>query len=319
MNKPKFYMLVGLPGSGKSHIGEELGIKVFSSDNLRKELYGNENDFEHNGEVFNELHKRIKDCLKKGEDCVYDATNIKSKRRTDFLLNQLRNIECEKICILVLTDINICLKRNAERDRNVPKEVIDRMYRTIDLPQYREGWDKIIIKPTADKENDYNIYQYMNFLKTISHDNPHHLLSVGDHIIASTKYLIENYSLKFAGDIERLDDLTMAMFFHDIGKDYCKTFVNANGETTEIAHYYGHENVSAYMFLLYNEYGFKDKNLDSKMSEIDNKVLYVADLISLHMKLHNIGEKGLDKLKNLIGDRELEDLYIINEADKACS
>lgn len=44
MKKPKFYMLVGLSGSGKSsyNFGEEI-IKI-SSDALRAELYGDEND-----------------------------------------------------------------------------------------------------------------------------------------------------------------------------------------------------------------------------------------------------------------------------------
>ena len=42
MKKPKFYMLVGLSGSGKSsyNFGEEI-IKI-SSDALRAELYGDE-------------------------------------------------------------------------------------------------------------------------------------------------------------------------------------------------------------------------------------------------------------------------------------
>ena len=28
----KFYMMVGIPGSGKSKIAEELGVKVYASD-----------------------------------------------------------------------------------------------------------------------------------------------------------------------------------------------------------------------------------------------------------------------------------------------
>ena len=60
MKKPKFYILVGLSGSGKSsyNFGEEI-IKI-SSDALRAELYGDENDQTHNSEIFNELHKTFK-------------------------------------------------------------------------------------------------------------------------------------------------------------------------------------------------------------------------------------------------------------------
>ena len=61
---PVLVMLMGLSGSGKSTLAEEYaklsGGKVFSSDKIREELFGDENDQTHNGEVFNELHKRIK-------------------------------------------------------------------------------------------------------------------------------------------------------------------------------------------------------------------------------------------------------------------
>ena len=53
----KFYMLVGLPGSGKSTIAQKLNCKVFSSDSLRKELWGNENTQGDNSQLFNELLK----------------------------------------------------------------------------------------------------------------------------------------------------------------------------------------------------------------------------------------------------------------------
>ena len=76
--KPKFYMLVGLPGSGKSKIAEEYRERAYicSSDALRKELFGDEADQKHNEEVFAELHKRIKMFLRNGFDTVYDACNI---------------------------------------------------------------------------------------------------------------------------------------------------------------------------------------------------------------------------------------------------
>lgn len=308
----KFYMLVGLPGSGKSAIAKELGVKVFSSDSLRKELFGNEECQDKNGELFSELHKRIKDCLKNGEDCVYDATNISAKRRTHFINNELNKIPCEKICIFVATDMNVCLQRNNIRERKVPYEVIKRMYLNFEIPQYREGWDEIIIKRTRDTMNDYVIQNFMDNLRKLNHDNPHHLLTVGDHICAATKYIIDNYSLKFAGDTARLCNLVDAMFHHDIGKAFTKSFINNKGEETDIAHYYKHENVSAYMYIMFcNENEIKDVN----------NVLYVADLIQLHMRMHCYGgdkKKQLDKIIKLVGDYEFEDLCIIHEADVAC-
>lgn len=308
----KFYMMVGIPGSGKSKIAEELGVKVYASDKLRKELWGSEEIQGDNNEIFTELYRRIKESLKKGESCVLDATNINASKRTHFL-KEIKNIECEKICVMVATDFNICLKRNEERQRQVPYDVIKRMYMSIQVPQYREGWDKIIIKRTLDSNNEYNIFKFIDYLATINHDNPHHLLTIGAHIQAVTKYIIDNYKLTFAGDIHRLERLITAAMYHDVGKKITKTFVNTKGEKTDIAHYYNHEHVSAYMYLLYE----KEERIEN---DLDN-VLYIADLIGLHMRMHTIGEdreKGLSKIKKLVGETEFEDLCILNEADSLC-
>ena len=86
---PTFVMMVGLPASGKStyvkELAEEMRAVICSSDAIRKELCGDENSQDNNEEVFKLLHSRIKECLKKGVNVIYDATNINSKRRRAFL------------------------------------------------------------------------------------------------------------------------------------------------------------------------------------------------------------------------------------------
>ena len=56
MAEVTLYMMVGVPGSGKSFIAKGLNCPIVSSDAIRKELYGSEDDQSHNGEVFNEVH-----------------------------------------------------------------------------------------------------------------------------------------------------------------------------------------------------------------------------------------------------------------------
>ena len=86
--KPDFAMVVGLPGSGKStyiknHFNENL--HVHSSDVIREELSGDVNNQKINAQVFETLHKRVKDDLKNRISCFYDATNISWKKRKAFL------------------------------------------------------------------------------------------------------------------------------------------------------------------------------------------------------------------------------------------
>lgn len=147
----KFFILCGLPGSGKSFIAEKLkrdeNALIFSSDAIRAELYGSEEDQAHNGEVFVVLHKRLTQALHAGKNVIYDATNISAKRRSAFL-KQLKGIECEKIAVYLDTPIELCIARNAKRARHVPENVIRNMYNNFTKPTLAEGFDNIIvIKP----------------------------------------------------------------------------------------------------------------------------------------------------------------------------
>ena len=100
----KFLMLMGISSSGKSTLAQTMAAKcnykVFSSDALREELFGDENDQTHNSEVFEELHRRILKALDAGENCVYDATNLNRKRRIQFLerLKKYENIYSKVCC-----------------------------------------------------------------------------------------------------------------------------------------------------------------------------------------------------------------------------
>ncbi len=84
--KQIFYMMVGLPGSGKSFFAEYVyNAIVHSSDAIRAELLGDEGDQSQQNMVFTTLHERVLRDLADGKDVVYDATNINYKRRINFL------------------------------------------------------------------------------------------------------------------------------------------------------------------------------------------------------------------------------------------
>lgn len=157
MDKPVFIMMCGLVASGKSYKAKELAkdydATIFSSDDLREELFGDVNNQEHNQEVFIELHRRIKECLRGDKSAIMDSTNISYKRRLAFL-QELKNIPCEKICVLMATPYEECLRRNAERERKVPEYAIEKMYRQFDPPYWYEGWKEEVVNCVIWRQQD---------------------------------------------------------------------------------------------------------------------------------------------------------------------
>lgn len=303
---PIFYMTIGLPGSGKSTYVKRMNdVVIHSSDNIRKELFGDINDQAHNEEVFRTLHKRIIKDLSKGKNVVYDATNINYKRRMEFL-KSLNRIHCEKIALLFMTPIHVCITRNMMRERKVPEDVIMRMYYNFYIPYYYEGWNDIRVISSIEKEER----QYINSLMFgatgliyINQYNPHHSLTIGEHCIKTQnnvrKLMKVNHSDNFLYMGFALDE---AALLHDIGKVKTMTFINSNGEQTEVAHYYQHHLVGAY---------------DSFFIESDVDVLERAILIQWHMQPYNFEkQKTIDKYKKLWGERLFNSIMLLHEADK---
>lgn len=141
----RLYVMVGLPGSGKTTYANSIegeNIKVFSSDAIRKELYGDESIQGDNNLIFRMLESRIEEHLTSGYDAVHDATNLREQNRKK-LIQRFCHTGCEFIAVNMLTDYNTCLERNAGRDRKVPEEVIERMNKSYTRAKFAEGWDKI--------------------------------------------------------------------------------------------------------------------------------------------------------------------------------
>lgn len=304
--KPVLTMMCGLVGSGKStharKLAQENNSIIFSSDELREELYGDINDQMHNHELFVELHRRIKIALKDGNNVIYDACNLSSKRRISFL-QELKHIPCWKNCIIVATPYEQCMENNINRDRRVPDYVIERMYKSFDTPYYYEGFDSISIKYWDGVVKQTPIDWALRYVD-YKQDNPHHGLTLGDHCIQAPFYIVRKWS-----DNPFVITLFQAALIHDCGKPFCKTFKNGKGETTDVAHYYSHEHVGAYDSLFF-DYPVRVNALD------------VSALISNHMKPYVFEKDGgnkklYNKYKKLWGDDFMQYVMILHEADKA--
>lgn len=296
-------MFCGLPCSGKStkaqEFAKEYNATIFSSDSLRREMFGDVNEQKYNQELFVELHKRIKSCLIDGKNAIYDATNISYKRRMAFLA-ELKKIPCEKICILMATPYEECLRRNAECECKVPEEVIKRMYMSFNIPYWYEGWDDIrVIGPKTIR---YNVDEVVNSLVGYDQGNSHHSLSLGDHL-----WKAYGIYCNACLSLDNCDDANaMATILHDMSKPFCRTAVNSRGVNDGNVHYYNHQFVSAYDSLYVN-------TLHDRLN--------VAIRIMWHMQPYfwekDNNEKLHNKYRQLWGEELYQDIIRIHEADKA--
>ena len=308
----KFYMMVGVPGSGKSYIANHrLKGTVVSSDAIRAELYGSEDDQDHNGEVFNELHKRIHALLNEGKDAIYDATNLSRKRRKNFLKELPAGVE--KIAVIAATELDVILRQNSERTRVVPEEVIMRMFKQMSLPRLDEGWDNIML--LAHDANKKTLGEYLYDAHGVDHDNPHHSANIFEHMLEAGSYA--NTHADEAGLTKDEKHLArMAALFHDIGKPLVKSRMKMNGQMDDKSHYYNHAEIGTYMMACCAN------QFTSKMHET---LLAMIILTQWHMEFfantNSGGEKDdntgdvLERFEALYGERMRKVFELVHEAD----
>ena len=229
----KLIIMVGLPGSGKDTIIKKQykDYIIMSSDELRKELYGYE-DQTHNQEVFTELHRRVKESGKKGLNIVYNATNLNRDRRVG-LCNDMKKYFDRIEVVVTIASIETILKRNKTREeRHLPEEKLKQMIKSIQLPTYYEyPYDKITYMLTDDIKSSY--LENLDELDTYEQHNKYHSEPLGLHIkrVASAcKKNLKAYT---------------AALYHDLGKPFCKT-IDSEG----YYHFISHPLVSAYMYIV---------------------------------------------------------------------
>ena len=301
-------VLVGLPGCGKSYYANKYEdnkkTKIVSSDSIRKELYGKEEEQGDPSKVFKIMYNRTLNYLKEDFNVIYDATNIIMKKRYNLVHSLKDSLRGKKItykCLVWAAPYDYCLYQNNKRDRKVPEEVIQRMYYNFEFPLKSEGWDTIKVI-TADKltpiaeEYRYNLDLQLDALyhTKVDHDTPYHKVDLTTHMLLSASYLskiVNNKHIKFAWKTYR--NLYIALTLHDIGKFKTKTF-NDN-----IAHYYNHENVGAYDLMCIGQEGI---NTNSK--DFMNIIRY----INYHMRPFTWSAKTREKYFSEISD-ELDFLH----------
>ena len=300
--------LVGVAGSGKSSVAMRYALTrsaiIYSSDSIREEIYGDENCQKNPGRVFDILNQRVIKALSQGYDVVYDATNLSCKRRMNFL-KTIAHIDCKKTCVVVVTTPEDIEERMKYRERKVPMDVVHRQLCQFQCPNYYEGWDKIVVSYNSKPEACHDSYVKLWGECFIPHDNPHHSLSVIEHMSKAAD-VAEDFAWK-DDELSLVHERWVARI-HDIGKPRCKTFTDRNGNATTEAHYFGHQNYSAYYSLIFDNSDFDISLNDS----LDN-----ACLIQWHMEHYLRNGSALDKFYKMIGPKLEKRLHVLEKADKA--
>ena len=302
---PRFTMLIGLPGCGKSTFANNAkdAKVVLSSDSIREELYGSENIQTDPSRVFDIMFKRTIEALNAGKDVIYDATNTGRKLRMNTLQRLKKAVTKTFIteAVVFYTDIAEVKRRNASRARVVPEYVIDNMLKNFELPTYNEGWNFIGVHYSTEPNIVWaEAVDY--YAKGLSHDNPWHNMDVDKHM-----YGAYYYYTKFFKTSDYPKYLERAILLHDIGKKFCKTYYNRKGELCDKAHYYQHANPGAYFAL----------GLKFDLSEQDK--YNVALLINYHMRpleAWKDSKKAEEKDRALLGDDLYNYLKVLHTCDE---
>ena len=297
----KVCVMVGLPASGKSFRGKEFienkGYNVLiSSDAIRKELFGIEQDQSNNDLVFKTYYNRFKDALKNKQNIILDATNCtyKTRKRIFAEISSLKlNSKVEVTAWVMNAPLEVILRRDKDREKSVGDNVIYKFLASYQHPQYFEGFDSIVY----DRFSMFSFDEYekiINKMNEFNQDNPHHLYTLGHHCARVADNYHQNDIMWWAGRL------------HDIGKLNTKSF-DENG----VAHYYNHDCVGAYHIASHTEL----VNLESW--EL-NKMLFI---INNHMHAHNDfrGEKAEKKYRDFFGDEWFDELMQFAEYDRRAS
>ena len=143
----KIIMLIGAAASGKStaapKIAAENNAVILSTDKMRAELYGAEHIQGNWIDIEAVLYDRIKNAIKADKNIILDSTHFKKEYRAKIIKNFTKYSEFSAYYFNY--PFSVIYKRNKERARRVPFEVLAAMYEHLKNapPTVAEGFKSI--------------------------------------------------------------------------------------------------------------------------------------------------------------------------------
>ena len=145
----KIIMLIGAAASGKSTAAPKIAAEhqnavILSTDKMRAELYGAEHIQGNWQEIEAVLYDRIKNAIKQNKNIILDSTHFKKEYRAKIIKNFAKYSEFS--AYFFNYPFSVIYKRNKERARRVPFEVLAAMYKELKKapPLLSEGFKNII-------------------------------------------------------------------------------------------------------------------------------------------------------------------------------
>lgn len=311
------HMLVGIPGSGKSHYAKQLCKReqavLVATDSIRERLFGSESKQKNTYLVFEQAFAEIGEALGTGGNVVFDATNVSRDRRLKFL-KHFKDFPVQ--CHVFDTPYAIAKERIEGRKRRISDTVLTKFAKNFEFPVRGEGFQALQLVHAAaeiglgrsrleqlleERAGHDELFAYLassphfRVMLGYNQENPYHSKTLSEHTYAVLDYI----NVFYEGD--SLLAMQLAALFHDAGKPFCKVWKEVRGYYS----YFGHEHVSAMIAChALKELGYEE-----------NFILHVVDIVSFHMEILHGGDAGASRIYHLLGEDRLAELYFFAEAD----
>jgi predicted kinase len=153
----KAYMMIGVPGSGKSTYAKNLikyvndidkkqNIVCISRDEIRFSLL-KEGDayFSKENQVYKIFVQKIRENLKAGNDVIIDATHMTWGSRHKMFKNLANIKNLEIIGVWMHIPFSKCYENNNRREglAKVPEDTLKNMIEHFEKPEIKEGFTEI--------------------------------------------------------------------------------------------------------------------------------------------------------------------------------
>jgi protein phosphatase len=157
LTRPSVVVLCGPAACGKSTFATKhfRPTQIISSDQARSLVCDDERDQRFQTQAFALVHFLVEQRLSINRLCVVDWTALTALARKS-LLELARRFHVPAVVLLLDVPLEVCLQRDAQRERTVGQPVIERQHQLFEQGKSslkQEGFDQVIELSVRDMEN----------------------------------------------------------------------------------------------------------------------------------------------------------------------